>query len=93
MKTGTWPSPAWLNDDDLPEQAKLRFLLRLAAIYHNPKGSLQDLSRAVGYADNGLNQAILNQSVTPECAIKLEGLLGREHFPRELFRPDIFNVA
>lgn len=90
----TWPSPAWLNDVAMPDQANRRFILRLAALYHNEKGSLQELSRALDYSDNALHQAaVQNQGVTPECAIRLEGLLGRELFPRELFRPDIFNVA
>jgi hypothetical protein len=97
MKTDSaWPSPAWVIAVTEPEQSieRRRFVLRLAALYHNPKGSLQELSRALNYSDNALHQAaVQNQGVTPECAIRLEGLLGRELFPRELFRPDIFNVA
>ncbi len=97
MKTGdNWPFPEWIGRVEEEEQGReqRRFILRLAALYHNPGGSLQELSRALDYSDNALHQAgVQNQGVTPECAVKLEKLLGREHFPRELFRPDIFSVA
>lgn len=93
---GFWPNPTWIERFAQEEEQiaeRHRFVLRVAALYHNRSGSLQKLSAALGYSSNALHQASTQGRVTPECAIKLEKLLGREHFPRELFRPDIFSVA
>lgn len=79
--------------DTLPkeeaETAKVRFLLRLAALYYSPKGNLADLSSALGYHTGTLSGTV---SIPPGMAVALEKLLGRETFPRELFRPDLFIV-
>lgn len=84
-------NPAYI--DGLPEeQAKVaaaRFLLRLAALYYSPKGNLADLSSALGYHPATLSGAT---SITAEMAVSLEGLLGRENFPRTVFRPDLFVI-
>lgn len=79
--------------DTLPKEeadtAKARFLLRLAALYYSPKGNLADLSTALGYHSATLSGTM---SIPPAMAISLEKLLGRETFPRELFRPDLFVI-
>lgn len=69
--------------------AETRFILKVAALYFTPLGSVAALANTCGYHEksfSGLRQ------ITPELAIKLEGLLGREHFPREFFRPDLFKL-
>jgi hypothetical protein len=81
--------PAWL--DDLPQEdqaaARARFLLRLAALHYSPAGQLKSLSTALDMHPNSL---AAYDTISPELAVRLESLLGREKFPRSLFRPDLF---
>lgn len=82
-------APAWLAE--LPEEhrysARCRFLLRLAALYYSDSGKMNALSVACK-----LNPTTLSglNSISPELAVCLEEVLGRDQFPRELFRPDLF---
>lgn len=48
---------------------------------------MSSLSTALGFHPGSLSSA---STITAEVAIKLEQLLGRDVFPRELFRPDLF---
>lgn len=82
------PVPAWAQPDDHQE-----FALRAAALYHNKLGSIGLLSEAIGLSNAALHMALNYKGITPKHAIAIEKLLGREHFPRELFRPDIFLTA
>lgn len=79
--------------DELPEDqqgiARCRFLVRLSALYYSPEGKLNKLSKALDLHENSL---ATTDSISAEMAIKLETLLGRDLFPRELFRPDLFTV-
>ena len=78
--------PEWVS----PEQRPV-FVLRLAALYHNPKGSIGSLSAALGGSRSMLHMALKSPGgISDQHCIKLEELLGREDFPREFFRPDIF---
>jgi hypothetical protein len=77
--------PVWVK----PEQRQA-FAVRLAALYHNEKGSLGVLSEALGGSRSLLHAALGGNGITAQTCIKLEELLGREHFPREFFRPDLF---
>lgn len=83
--------PAWLHN--LPEEeqspARARFLMRLAALYHSEGGKMNTLSIACEKHPSTLS---ILTNISPELAIGLEEVLGREMFPRELFRPDIFNT-
>jgi len=85
--------PAWLND--LPEDqralGRAHFLLKIAALYNSPTKGMRGLSAAIGLDPNTLS-AMLHQRQLPsvETCIKVEALLGRDIFPRELMRPDIF---
>lgn len=94
MPHSKWPMPAWHND--LPEEdrpaACLRHLLNLAAIYASREGTATALAQALGVGDTAILQAKVRGRVSGEMAVKLEALLGRERFPRELFRPDLFVV-
>lgn len=90
-----WPEPSWL--DSVPaserEAAKLKMLLNLAAIYASEEGTSTALAKALGVGNTAVLQAKARGRVSGEMAIKLEGLLGREHFRRELFRPDLFLIS
>lgn len=77
--------PVWVG----PEQRQ-EFVLRLAALYHTMNGSLNDLSKAIGRSEGYLHMSLKGSGINAETCIKLEELLGRDNFPREFFRPDIF---
>lgn len=80
------PVPSWVR----PEQRQ-EFAVRLAALYHNRTGSLGALSTAIGGSRPLLHMALKTPGgINAQTCIKLEELLGRENFPREFFRPDIF---
>lgn len=94
MPKKLWAMPAW--HDEMPEAeraaATIRHLLNLAAIYATREGTATALSRALGVGDTAILQAKVRGKISGEMAVKLEALLGRELFPRELFRPDLFVV-
>lgn len=87
----TFSMPAWL--EALPQEerevARARFLIKLAALYNSPGGKVNTLSEDLGLATSSL---VAYDNIPAPRAVQLEGLLGREHFPRELFRPDLFCV-
>lgn len=95
LSQNQWPMPAW--HDSLPAEekaaAKLRMLLSLAALYATEAGTATALAQALGVGDTAVIQARIRGKVSGEMAVKLEALLGREHFPRELFRPDLFVIG
>lgn len=81
-----FPVPAWVAPDQRAE-----FAVRLAALYLSMDGSLGDLSEALGGSRSLLHMALKSKNgLSAPICIKLEELLGRETFPREFFRPDIF---
>lgn len=90
-----WPEPDWL--DSLPvaerEASKVRVLLSLAAIYASPSGTAAALAHALDMRPTALLQARSRGQVSGEMAVKIEAVLGRECFPRELFRPDLFVIS
>lgn len=77
--------PNWVS----PEQHQ-RFAVRLAALYFHEDGSLGTLSKGLGASRTMLHMALKQGGLTVKHCIALEELLGRENFPREFFRPDIF---
>lgn len=86
MTTEKFPIPGWVTPDKRTE-----FALRLAASYFTMGGNLGDLSEALGGSRSLLHMALKSKGgVNAQTCIKLEELLGRETFPREFFRPDIF---
>lgn len=86
-----FPEPPYMAElpEEQRQEARARFLIRLAALYFSPEGKMQALSSACGLHKNHL--ATL-RGISPESAIKMEKAVGRELFPRELFRPDLFTV-
>lgn len=89
-----WQEPARIAvlKEDRRREARVRYYLNLAAAYFSDKGALRDLSVALGLNEAHLGVCRQRGRVSPEVAVKLESVLGREHFPRELFN-DIFVVA
>jgi hypothetical protein len=89
-----WPVPEWLAElpDDERHKALVRYMLCLAVAYMGDKASPGDLSRALGMHHSQVNLMKHRGTVAGETAVKLEALLGRKLFPRELFRPDLFTL-
>jgi hypothetical protein len=90
----TWPVPDWLAElpDDVRHRAFVRYMLCMAVAYMGDKASPADLSHALGMSHNQVNLMKHRGTIAGETAVKLEGLLGRQHFPREMFRPDLFTL-
>lgn len=89
------PLPAWVSACQTAEsvdRAKLCFIIRLAALFHNEKGSVGQLSIACGLAESTLHQALKRAEIAPGHAVEIERVVGRSLFPRELFRPDLFTL-
>lgn len=82
-------APDWARDND---QTRLCFLIRLAALFHNENASLTQLSEAIGLSKPALHAALKRGQIAPGHAVAIETLLGRQLFPRELFRPDLFTL-
>lgn len=86
MSAQKFPIPAWVA----PEQ-RAEFALRLAASYYKMGGSLGDLSEAIGCSRPTLHMALKAKGgLSAQMCIRIEEKLGRDLFPREFFRPDIF---
>jgi len=88
-----WPEPEWLAhiaDEDEKKKALIRFRLRLAALYCSREGGLDALATAAGYKPGSIKVHQDRPLPGHRLAIALETTLGREHFPRELFAPDIY---
>lgn len=80
------PTPEWVNDSNWQFYA-----VGLAAFYHNPKGSVADLSLALGLSHGTLSAALHSSNgLSKRNCLALEAFLGRDMFPREFFRPDLF---
>lgn len=82
-----FPVPSWVQPED-----RQRFAVALAALYHNPTGSISVLSEALGLSRATLNMALKGPGISERNCLALEALLGRDLFPREFFRPDLFDA-
>ncbi|HLP69141.1 MAG TPA: hypothetical protein VK181_16625 [Rhizobium sp.] len=74
-------------------KAQARVLLDIAAIYATSSGTSSALAHALGVNPTAILQARSRGKVSAELAVKIESLLGRALFPRELFRPDLFLIG
>lgn len=90
-----WPEPRWLAEIDPQDRAaaEVKFYLALAAAYCTEKGSVEGLGRACTGSASRVRVSRKRGSVSPKLAIEIERQLGRELFPRELFRPDLFETG
>lgn len=50
------------------------------------------MAARLGLGKNAILQAKTRGRISGKMAVQLESLLGRELFPRELFRPDLFLI-
>ncbi|HSU67183.1 MAG TPA: hypothetical protein VLJ39_09940 [Tepidisphaeraceae bacterium] len=92
------PLPKWFEgpwDDEHQERsAKAKFFLAIAAQYYQPGGTIASLGAHLGYQHPAgiYAQISRNGEVSAEHAVILERLAGRNVLPRELLRPDIFDI-
>lgn len=86
-----WPEPAWLASVAPAdrEAARLKFMVALAALYHNPEGSPIQMSRALGLHENSLSAVKSRGKIGAELAVRIEQALGRDLFPWHVFLPDL----
>lgn len=88
-----WPEPQWLGeitDEDERKRARIHFHLRLAALYCSQEGGLNSLAMSAGYQPGSIKAHRDRALPGHRLAKAIESAVGREHFPRELFAPDIF---
>lgn len=81
--------PVWVNDQAQGENggsvAKVRFLLNLAAAYHNEDASLVKMADALGVSRNTIYAARQEGRVSSQLAAAIEMLVGKNIISRELF--------
>jgi lambda repressor-like predicted transcriptional regulator len=84
--------------DGLPVKARgiarIKFLVRLAALYATPGGTLRDLSKKLGLHPNTLGTMLsVNRDaemMPARIAKGIEQLVGREIVPRELLNAEVY---
>lgn len=70
---------------------RVRVLLRTAAIYYSPTGSLSRLSEACEKHPRTLSTYSVSRKQIPDLiARKIEKLVGRKILPREVLNPEVF---
>jgi hypothetical protein len=87
------PMPDWLNR--VPRnrrlRARVRFLLRLAALYASERGTLTDLSQKCGFHPHSLScTASARDRISPEAARLIESEVGRQFVTREMLAPEVY---
>jgi hypothetical protein len=86
------PLPGYISEtteEIARRKAETQFRLRLAALFLSKNGTLMQLAKTCGLHEKSLSALT---DISPELAIKIEKALGRDLFPREYFRPDLFVV-
>lgn len=84
MQLPKWVTDSSLSDQDREKQ-RINYYLRVAALHHNPHGSIVELSRAVGFFDTYLRNSINRGHLNRKAALAIEGLVGKEVFDASLF--------
>lgn len=94
MSVKEWPRPAWFDnlDGEDRDRAEQRFLVCMAALFADPRMTLDALANRMGHSVSSLSRIRAGQVMSADVAVKLETVCGREHFPREAFRPDLFTL-
>lgn len=71
------------------ETARIRYVILCAAAWYSHEGHLSKLSVACGWHSMTVAMMVHKGYVAVEAAIKLEKVLGRQYFPREVFSPKL----
>lgn len=81
--------PAWVQTGDVAKN-KVRFLIKLAGVHHNSRGSLKELAEDLGVHYYTLQTSHQRGWISREVALLLEGYFGAETFPRYELCPESF---
>jgi hypothetical protein len=63
---------------------RTRFLIRYAALFHNPSGHLSELSLACGLSVSVLSTCLTRGRISASCAQRIADCIGPENFPIHL---------
>lgn len=78
------PLPHWADDPSLSDtdriKMELNYKLRVAALHHNPYGSVVELSRDAGFFDTYLRNSINRGRLSRKAALAIESLVGKDVF-------------
>lgn len=92
------PYPTWLDELPVDERvwARIRFRMRLAALYATQTGTIEALAPLTGYtlaAMKNVLAASTRQHCSPRMALAVEAIVGRDIAPRESLAPDVYPPA
>ena len=90
-----WPEPSWLvdiTDEQEKECSRVRWLLSMACLYYSQDGRPGSLAEAIGLTPNAFSIIKSRGRISPDTVIAIGKELGRDLFPREVFRPDLFVI-
>lgn len=97
MNTKDFKWPAWIQglEGDERKRAEVRFMLRLAALYATPEGSIPALSLKMNLSRNTIHSAYCvatRAAAYPSVGVikGIEELIGKDVIPREAFNPEIY---
>lgn len=89
--------PEWAIDERLSaedqERARLRFLVKLAALYAHPSGDVTKLCEAIEFSEPALAHAILRRRFSAGMAAAIENAVGKHIVSKEMLRPTIPQAA
>ena len=99
METITITFPAYIAALPKKEQgrARMRFLMRLAAILCTESASINALSKRIGFHHNSLNsmfsQGTLDNGIPVNIIKAIEQVIGVGVIPREMLNPEVYGPA
>lgn len=77
--------PSWASDPSLDESTRqkmlLNYRLRVAALHHNPHGSLTELSVAAGFFRQHLHMCISRGTMSRKAELAVRAVIGEDVFP------------
>jgi len=89
--------PHWVTNpkilSDNFNSKRLSFLVQKAALHHNPRGSVQVLSDAMGMYRTAIYAAIAKGEMTPSMACTIEAIVGKDVVSKEDLCPEKFAIA
>lgn len=97
MNNDNFKWPAWIEalKGDERKRAEVRFMLRLAALYATPDGSIPSMSLKMGLSRNTVHSAYCvatRAAAYPSVPVikGIEELIGKDVIPRAAFNPEIY---
>lgn len=98
MQSNDFKFPAWIGMLPAKDQgkAKVRFMLKYAAVLATPEGTIPALSRRLGFHQNTLTAMMSQPNLDGRLPLRIikgiEGLIGVGTIPREMLDPDTYKL-